>query len=140
MQTSIPDTGRLSATLSLPGMFMRWYVTEMPRRIVAAYRAYASAFLEVFAFAFLLKTLFSPWKNITDAYPTKGLNLNQIAQTFTLNCTARAIGFVMRIATIFAGLVVELLCLVFFCAVFALWVLYPLLVVPAVFYLLASLF
>lgn len=121
MQTALAPQRPLPEGLSAPVAFLHLYCVAMPLRIVRGYRAYALAFLEVFAFVFLLKTLFAPWKHITDPYPKKGFNLAKIAETFTLNCTARCIGFVIRFATIAIGIVVECACLVAAMAVLAGW-------------------
>lgn len=140
MQTPISDIGTLRSGFKLPFAFVRWYYLEMPLAIIKAYRDYALAFMEMFAFAFLLKTLFSPWKRILDAYPSKGFDLSAIAQTFTLNCTTRAIGAVIRLSSIALGIVVEVLCLLAFIAWLAFWLAYPLLLVFGIPALLASFF
>lgn len=123
------------------GIFLRWYLLEMPRRIIDGYVAYAKALTEAFSFLFLLRTLFSPWKSITDAYPTKGFNLEKIAETFAMNCTTRMVGAVIRLGAICAGVIAQALCLAAAAAFLALWLLYPvLLVLGAAFVLFGSVF
>lgn len=133
-------TQTLPLMVALPAMFVRWYCVEMPKRILKAYWEYALSFWEMFAIMFMIKTLFAPWKNIMDPYPKKGFNLQVILETFTLNVTARTIGFLFRAVSIVTGVVVQILCLLISAAWLALWVTYPVLVVLAVPYLVYSLF
>lgn len=119
-------------------MFLRWYFTQRPSEILHAYRAYAAAFMETFSFVFLLKTLLSPWKNIKDAYPSKGFNVGAIFETLTLNLTARVIGSVVRIIAIVVGIAMQLLLMIGFVAYAILWIIFPpllLIGVPALFVL-----
>lgn len=140
MQTPIADLRGLPATLTLPLSFARWYYGEMPVRIVKAYREYALAFWEMFAFFFLLKTLLAPWKNITDPYPRKGFNIGKIAETFTLNVTARVIGLIFRLVTIMVGLVVQACALIAAVVWLVFWLGYPLILLVAIPYLLGFFF
>lgn len=112
--------------------FALWYAGERPREIAASYLRYAGAFGESFSIRFLLKTLFSPWKSITDDYPSKGLNIEAIVSTFFLNITSRVIGFVFRVATIILGFCIQVALLCGFSAYLLLWMLYPLLLVLAI--------
>ena len=84
--------------------FIRWYFWDQPSRILRIYFRYLRAFVEIFSFRFLVRTLVAPWKQIADPYPAKGFNLNQIAQTLTLNAMSRTIGFLFRVVTLFIGL------------------------------------
>ena len=113
-------------------LFLRWYFRDRPRELVHAYRAYAAAFAEVFAFVFLFKTLLSPWKNITDRYPSKGFNLGAILETLTLNITTRAIGSVVRILSMIAGLIVQVLLFAGFVCYGLIWLLFPLLILAGI--------
>ncbi len=140
MQTSVVLAGRPVTPVTLLLAFARWYILEMPIRIVRYALDELRALFDVFSFVFLLRTLVSPWKNITDAYPAKGFNINRILETFTLNVTARAIGFVIRLATILIGSVLELLCVIAFIAWLLLWVAFPLFLIPLLGYLFLSLF
>ena len=112
--------------------FLLWYFIKQPVEIMKLYIEYAKAFSGVFSIIFLLKTLVSPWKSIADRYPSNGLQLVKIVQVFTLNCTARAVGCVVRLGTIALALIIQVLLLAFFLAYFAAWVLSPLIVVLGV--------
>lgn len=122
------------------GMFVRWYLAELPVGIVKGYGAYAYALSEAFSILFLLRTLFSPWKNIVDAYPKKGFNLERILETLALNMTARAIGAVIRLTVIFAGVAMQAVCLATMFLLLFLWALFPFLAIGGIAFIYLSLF
>ncbi len=108
-------------------IFFPWYFVEAPLGIVKSYGRYAKAFLEIFSFPFLLRTLFSPWKNLTDAYPKNLLNTEAFFEALTLNCLSRVIGCIFRLVMMAMGIVVQVLCLLLFVASLLLWITFPLL-------------
>ena len=120
--------------------FLPWYYLERPRQIILLYIAYARTFAEIFSFLFLVKTLISPWKSITDSYPSNMLQLGKIIQVLTLNMTARGVGFVIRIVTICIGLCVQVAVLAFFLCYLILWISFPALAVAIVMTLFPQLF
>ena len=105
--------------------FIRWYFWEQPRAILQSYFSYLRAFMEIFSFVFLLRTLFSPWKQITDLYPKKGFNIGQFAQTLTLNMVSRTIGFLFRVITLVFGLLAITTLTVVFGMFYVLWLTFP---------------
>ncbi|MDD3896624.1 MAG: hypothetical protein PHU04_02125 [Candidatus Peribacteraceae bacterium] len=109
--------------------FLPWYFMAQPVRILRAYVAYAAAFSEIFSIFFLLKTLVSPWKSIAETYPKNMLLLGRVMQVFTLNCTARAVGAVVRTGTIFLGILVQIVLVACFAAAFLFWITFPILAV-----------
>ncbi len=119
-------------------LLLKWYFLEVPGRIVTGYVLYAKAFLEIFSIFFLLKTLFSPWKSIRDAYPSNGLNLSQIAYAFSLNCTARGVGFVIRTATICFSVTMQFLLIAAFCIALIAWITFPVWFLYGLWYLILS--
>jgi len=127
--------GILQIVWLLPGLFLRsfvpWYFYEEPKHILKTYAAYAEAFLEVISIPFLLRTLLSPWKSITDDYPTNRLNIGALLQSLTLNITSRIIGLLFRIVALALGIVIQCVLLMFFTCYLLLWLLYPAVVVTA---------
>ncbi len=107
--------------------FVHWYFFVEPRKIIHSYFDYFRAFVEIFSFLFLIRTLIAPWKQITDAYPSKGLNLGAIAQTFTLNAVSRVIGFIFRSFTVCIGLIFLLILTFLFATYLVVWLMFPLL-------------
>jgi len=117
------------------GSFLPWYFFEEPKRIVKTYGAYAGAFMEIISITFLLRTLVSPWKSITDEYPDNRMNIGGIAQSLTLNITSRIIGFLFRIVALTISITIQVTLLVFFTAYLLLWFLYPGILVAGIAYL-----
>ena len=117
-------------------MFVRWYVIDMPTVFIQLLGQYVSTLAEVFSFLFLLRTFLSPWKQIVDRYPSKGLDLGRIAQTFTLNCTARVIGALFRLLTIMIGLAFVAFTVGVMLSILFLWFALPVLVPFGIFLLL----
>lgn len=111
--------------LRVLGMFILWYVFEVPVGIVRTYAAYARALGEIFSFNFLLRTLFSLWKGIADDYPGQGIHMEKILATFCLNTISRVIGCVFRTCAIILGISVQLLCGTVFIVALATWIAYP---------------
>ena len=125
----IGKTHTVNPHTSIPAVLLRefvpWYYRERPRQIVKTYHAYARAFLQIFSIFFLLRTLFSPWKAITDVYPARGFNLEAILSVFALNATARLIGAVIRLTTIIFGIFLQMLMLVGVVLWLLVWLLFP---------------
>lgn len=123
------------STAESPMSFLRWYLIVRPAEIVSLYMQYAHAFGEAFALQFMAKTLFAPWKSIADEYPSKGLNIQAIVETFFLNVTSRAIGLVIRLVTIISGIAIQLALLIGFVAYLLLWIGYPVVLLVGIPYL-----
>lgn len=119
--------------------FIRWYYWVQPSKILKQFFEYLRAFIEIFSFIFLVRTLFSPWRQITDKYPKRGLNINAIAEAFTLNMVSRTIGFLFRIVTLFMGIFFVITLLVVFAAFYVAWLVFPLLFWVCISYLFTAL-
>lgn len=111
--------------LRILGMFILWYIWEVPVGIFRTYRAYVHALGEIFSFRFLLRTLFSLWKGIADEYPGQGIHIEKILGTFCLNTISRVIGGIFRMLAILLGISVQLLCCTLFIIALASWIAYP---------------
>jgi ABC-type glycerol-3-phosphate transport system permease component len=106
--------------------FVKWYFTEKPLGIVQTYSQYACALLDVVPLGFLLKTLFSPWKNIVERTPRHGLDISLIFEAFCLGLLARGVGCVVRLLTIALGLILHIILLGLTAAYLVLWLAFPL--------------
>lgn len=124
------------STIGILPQFVRWYFFEKPTTIICSYGLYAHAFSEAFSFWYMIKTFFAPWKSIKDEYPSKGLNLEMIMQTLTLNVTARVIGMIFRSVAILTGIIIQIVLLLLFTVYLAAWVLYPVIVLMGIVFLL----
>lgn len=106
--------------------FIRWYFWLQPRAILRAYFEYLRALVEIFSFLFLIRTLFSPWKQIADPYPERGFSFSRFSQTLTLNLVSRTIGFIFRMTTLAFGLCAVTALTVCFGLFYLLWLSFPL--------------
>ncbi len=105
--------------------FLSWYYLEAPIAIVRGTISYIVAVAKIVPFGFLLLTLLSPWKNIVDRTPMRGIDLNRIMEKLSLGLLARAVGLVVRIITIALGLIVEIAIISISMAYLALWLAFP---------------
>lgn len=105
--------------------FIRWYFWQQPRKILTLYFEYVRAFIEIFSFLFLVRTLISPWKQISDPYPKKGFDMGKIAQAMTLNMVSRTIGFMFRMFTLTFGLVSVIFLTALFGVFYLSWLSFP---------------
>ena len=105
--------------------FIRWYFIGEPKRIVLKYIEYFRAFWEIFSPIFLLRTLFSPWKQIKDSYPQSILHFGPWMEALTLNITTRVIGFIFRIVAFVIGLIAQILLFVGFLGFLIIWIGFP---------------
>jgi hypothetical protein len=111
----------------LISIFIKWYFIEMPIKILNQLYKYIVVLTKIYSFVFLLKTLFSPWKNQTYSYPQKGFDIKVIFQTWIYNMIARVVGAVVRIVTILMGIFVLILISILGIAVLLTWLTYPVL-------------
>jgi hypothetical protein len=114
----------LRPDISVPvlGALLRWYARE-PLHILRRAWEYAKAFNAILSIPFLLRTLFSPWKNIVER--GKGPLLAQIAQVLAMALVSRGVGAVMRLGAIILAIVLQVALFVFTVAYLALWIAYP---------------
>lgn len=120
--------------------FVRWYFWEQPSKILRSYFAYLRAFVEIFSFWFLVKTMFSPWRQIQDGYPKRGFNLGMIAQSLTLNAVSRTIGFMFRFTTLCFGLCAVIALTVCFAFFYMAWISFPVIFWVGLSYVISAVF
>src|SRR3989338_3065170 len=114
-----------------------WYFLYEPWRFIRNYWGYARALNQILSITYLLRTLLSPWKSITDAYPTNLILIGKILETLTLNVTTRVIGCVIRSFTIVLAMLLHALLLAAFAVFLTAWLNYPFLFYSVVTYLLS---
>jgi ATP-dependent Clp protease ATP-binding subunit ClpC len=111
---------------------VRWFFVDRPGRIFRGSIRYASAMLESFSVVFLLKTLFSPWKNIVE--DGKRRTFGQMFEAWSLNMLSRAVGAVVRLTAVFAACAFAILSIVIGLAFLGAWFLLPLTVIAIPWY------
>ena len=113
--------------VKLISIFIKWYFVEMSIKILNQIYKYIIVLTKIYSFVFLLKTLFSPWKNQIYAYPQKGFDLKLIFQTWIYNMIARLVGSIVRITTILMGMFILVLISILGIAILLTWLTYPVL-------------
>jgi len=104
--------------------FIFWYLVDVPKKIIRAWKNYLLFCIEYFSIILLLKTFFSHWRRYIWEYP-RGFDLAKYSEVFFSNLISRTLGAVMRSLLILIGIFAEIL--IFFAgAVFLLsWFLLP---------------
>lgn len=114
------------------GMFIVWYYKEAPKGIIEIWRNFILFIANYFSIGTLFKTLFSPWKRITESRG-RGFDFMNFLSVLTLNFFSRGIGFLIRSATIFLGLVVQVFVLIFGLLFLIFWFFLPVFLILTLF-------
>jgi len=81
-----------------------------------------------FSFKLLLRTLFAPWKRMTESYG-QGIDLGVYASAFIVNSLMRAVGFVIKSVVLFMGLISYIAVALFSFFIIIIWTLAPLVLI-----------
>ena len=108
--------------------FLTWQFFNVPKNIIKAFLNFLSFNFGFFSIGFHLKTLFSHWRKNKEEYG-KAFDPKRWIFVLFSNLISRIIGAVIRTATIFVGLIIELF--IFFVGIgaFLAWFLIPLIVI-----------
>lgn len=106
--------------------FLRWYFFAAPVKIMKRYVEYLRAFMEIFSFIFLLRTLFAPWRQIRSDDNTPGFNLERFMQDISLGLVSRSIGFIARVIEFVIGLMAVNVLTAVFGLYYMGWITFPL--------------
>ncbi len=112
--------------------FSLWYYTRAFRDILGVWLNFMWFIVHFFSIPLLLRTLFSPWRRMTDAYERKGLE--SLMTTFVMNIMTRIFGAIVRTTIIVCGLVVLIFGAILLFVTIALWITMPFLVLYSFFY------
>src|SRR3990167_4656875 len=82
--------------------YFYWWYFEEPQILLNVIRAATKKTFLSFSVPTLLRTIFDPWKR--DLYRAENASLQAMFNIWLNNIISRLVGFVMRIFTIFAGL------------------------------------
>ena len=101
-------------------LYLKWWYGAGWAWILSEYSKKLSSLLRSFSVVILLKTLFSPWKQLyTEA------TLRNFFQALVDNTVSRVIGFIIRVFVLLgAGIIISLLSVCFF-VVLASWAFIP---------------
>ncbi len=109
--------------------FSVWYYTRAFRDILAVWMNFMWFILHFFSIPLLLRTLFSPWRRMTDS--DKRTSIEDFMEAFVMNIMTRIFGAIVRLSIILCGILFLLLGVIALFAVIALWVCLPVLLIMA---------
>lgn len=118
--------------------FVAWYYTDAFRDILNVWGNLMWFIVHFFSMPLLARTLFSPWKRMTDEYHRTGLE--DIIETLVINVMSRVFGALVRLFFIFAGLVFLVAGTIALFVGVALWVCMPVLCLISTVYGVALIF
>jgi hypothetical protein len=87
--------------------YLFWQFWEVPKDILIGWKNFLKFGLNYFSLFLLLRTLFSPWRHYSWAYP-RGFDIGKYFEVFISNLTSRILGAVLRIFLIISGILVEI--------------------------------
>jgi len=120
-------------TQNLMVLFLRWYYTIAPKKILKTRRNVLSFGWNFFSIGLLFKTLFAPWKrDITKS--GSGFDPKAWLESLVMNLISRLIGAFVRGWVILLGLFFEIAILILGLVFFVVWLISPLLIVVGIIY------
>jgi len=112
--------------------FVLWYYTIAFRDILVVWSNFMWFIVHFFSMPLLLRTLFAPWKRITDEYHIT--SIEDVLSTFVLNTMTRVFGGIVRLFILIAGLVFLVFGVLGLFISIALWICMPIGFVVTLFY------
>ena len=111
-----------------------WHFIDVPKKILNAWGNFLKFFLNYFSVFLLLKTLFFPWKRYRWTVAARGLDVGEWIEVRISNAISRSIGAIVRIATIFIAIGVEVFVLFLGILIFIGWFLLPIFLILGLYY------
>jgi len=103
--------------------FVSWYYTRAFIDIVSVWSNFFWFTIHFFSIPLLLRTLFSPWKRMTDPYSKQ--SLESFFETLIVNIMSRLLGAFVRTFIIVAGIVCISIGTLSLIAFLVLWIFLP---------------
>lgn len=126
----------LTQPFPLSKTFLWWYLRE-GLRIPSRGWEYAKVTNAILSIGFLLRTLFSPWKNIVEKPKVRGIAA--LGGIIAMSLISRGIGAVIRIAAIVIALTLQCAVLAFTVSYFLVWIAYPIVLLSIIIHVLVVL-
>ncbi len=114
--------------LSIFPNYILWHYTKAISCIFYIIFHFTIHIIHFFSIPILLKTLFSPWRKLSENY-SKRFDLVEILSSFTVNTTMRLFGAMFRITIIIMGLLLTLSFLILGLIFLIYWIVIPLLLI-----------
>lgn len=101
-----------------------WHYTLALKNLIKIWGNFVWFVYNYFSFKVLLRTLFSPYKRLTERYHG-GLDIEQLMESIVVNALMRLIGFSIRIVVLLIGAIGVVLTFVAGTIFLAIWFLLP---------------
>lgn len=108
--------------------YLSWQFLDVPKNILLGWKNFLKFGLNYFSLFLVLKTLFSPWRRYTWAYP-KGFDIGKYSEVFISNLISRILGAVLRIFLIIIGILLEIFIIFAGIIIFLVWLALPALLI-----------
>lgn len=119
--------------------YCRWHYTHAVRKIFSLTKEFVRFFFNLFSVGLFLKSLFSPIFSIpVDDVETP--DVSSMIATFLGSVVLRIVGAILRTGLILLGLFFSILTIIFFCSVFILWLLMPVVFVTVTYFAISNIF
>lgn len=105
-----------------------WHFFEVPKEILRIWKNFLLFNLNYFSIPLLLKTFFAPWRRYKETYG-RGFDIGKYFEVFFANLIYCALGAIMRSFLIITGLFLEVLMFFSGLAVFAAWLILPIILI-----------
>lgn len=104
--------------------YANWHYTQGFKTLLSHGRNFLFFLWNFFSIPDLLKTLFSPWRRLSESYDD-GYDIQEKFATFLVNIIMRFIGAIVRSAVIAFGILAQVLSFVLFLLISLIWILLP---------------
>lgn len=105
--------------------YVSWHYSSGRRKFMEVWGTLVGFLWRYFSVAFLLKTLFSPWRRDVESVQARGFHPILLLQSLAMNVMTRIIGAVVRTGVILAALAIELAAVVFGTILLAIYLALP---------------
>lgn len=119
--------------------YIAWHYSTAISDLVVNLKNLLKFVIDFFSLPDLVKTLFSPWRRMGEAYPDR-FDPTAFMTALVINTMMRIVGFVMRLIVLAVGLVALVVSVLLAVSFFIIWLFIPLVVFALIVYGLFYLF
>ena len=104
--------------------YLKWYFIDRIRVILSAWKNFLRFYFNYFSIPILFRTLFSPWKRISEPYGKKFDPWHYI-EAFVMNVMSRTIGAIIRICFLVVGIFFQIIVFLSGLVFLVFWIIAP---------------